>query len=246
MVDHDALARAHMIQQVREAGVIQVALARYWDEIVDPSDFAASFARFREVAIPLLLAGRAKSESTADAYYRALLALDGFPEGPAVARIPLAADAMRSSLGAAGQSVYTDYKLRQDGADVGAIMATAKAGVLRSAKRQVLNASRDRLIERRRRDPNVLGWARVSDGAPCGFCMMLVGRGPVYSETSGRFRAHDGCGCSVRLVTRADPSGGWSADARAARELYEKAGGLQGLRALLDDRKRAESLALAA
>jgi hypothetical protein len=43
-------------------------------------------------------------------------------------------------------------------------------------------------------------WRRVSDGNPCGWCAMLVGRGPVYrsAETAGAGnRYHTRCGCTA-------------------------------------------------
>lgn len=221
--DYERLARQHMRRQVREAAAVQVALGRYWDRIVDPNDFDRTFRLFRETAIPLIDAGRVKSSTTSDEYYRALLAVDDLPEGPALPLDRRPVEATRASIGAAAKSYYTDYRIRQ-GDDPGPLVDAAKLAALRSAKRMVLNAGRERLLERQTRDPNVRGWARVSDGSPCGFCAMLVSRGPVYDAGTVRFEAHDGCGCGVRLVTYADPSGGWDADSRFWKTLYDEGG----------------------
>lgn len=43
-------------------------------------------------------------------------------------------------------------------------------------------------------------YRRVSDGQPCAFCAMLVGRGPVYSEVTSYFRSHPHCGCTAEIV----------------------------------------------
>jgi hypothetical protein len=243
--DYEALARAHMIRQVRGATTIQVALARLWDRTVDPSDFDRSFRRFRELAIPLIQAGRLKGQTDADVYFRELLGMDDLRPASAVPRTLGNEAAMKASLGAAAKSDWTAYQIRQGG-DAAALVATAKAAMLRSAKRQVLNSSRERLLEREKRDPNIRGWARVSDGSPCSFCAMLVSRGPVYSSTTGTFRAHDGCGCSVRLVTRNDPSGGWTESARALRALWEKNPQPDTFRQALTTQRRADGMDLAA
>lgn len=51
------------------------------------------------------------------------------------------------------------------------------------------------------RDEHYRGrFIRVTDGAPCAFCAMLAGRGPVYlsADSAGASRRwHDRCGCSV-------------------------------------------------
>lgn len=248
-IDYEGLARAHMAEQVRKTGVTQSALSAYWDRIVDPNDFARTFELFRETAVPLIQAGRIGSESLADAYYHGLLDLEGLPRTSIPPHENISAGAVRSSLSGAVKADYTAWRLAR-GDDPDALMRAAKTAMLGSAKRQVLNASRERLIERRKTDPNIRGWARVSDGAPCAFCAMLVSRGPVYSEHSVRFQAHDRCGCSVRLVTYRDDSGGWAEDAKRYRDMWERFGGgaegLPGFREALAEVRLKQSLDLAA
>ncbi|MFE1361320.1 VG15 protein [Streptomyces harbinensis] len=48
----------------------------------------------------------------------------------------------------------------------------------------------------------VEGWRRVAAGRGCAFCLMLVGRGAIYSRTSVHFRSHDHCRCTGVLVYR--------------------------------------------
>ncbi len=212
-----------MRKQVREAAKIQAILARLWDETVDPSNLRASFLVFREHALPYIQAGRVLSAREAQLYFDAALRASGFE--PRVTGSPdrFNAGRTKASLSAAAKIDFLAFQANR-GDDVAAAIRKAKLGMLRSAKRQVLNASRERLIELSQDDPNVLGWARVSDGSPCSFCMMLVSRGPVYDSVSVRFQAHDGCGCSVRAVPRNDPTRGWSGDAEAYRGLWEKYG----------------------
>jgi hypothetical protein len=69
-------------------------------------------------------------------------------------------------------------KMSQPGADDGAVSQVA----LRVAK-EVENAGRRTILRAVDTDPVVRGWARVATGREtCGFCMMLVSRGPVYNS----------------------------------------------------------------
>jgi hypothetical protein len=72
-------------------------------------------------------------------------------------------------------------------------MAQAVAG---SSFRHSFNGSRDTVMATVNRAHNVLGYRRISDGNPCAFCAMLIGRGAVYSKETVAFQAHDHDGCS--------------------------------------------------
>lgn len=224
--DYDALARAHMKSQVAHAGASQAALARLWDETIDPQDLTRSFARFRELAVPYIGAGRLLSDRTADTYLGAVKEVAGLAP-LALTAAELATDRLsngviKSSLTAAtGKSLARAAFLISQGVDPVLAIAAAKSNMLGSAKRQIINASRSRILTATRRDPDMGRWARVSDGMPCAFCAMLVSRGPVYSALSVHFEAHDRCGCNARPVTRNDPTGGWAPDARRFRDAWD-------------------------
>lgn len=104
-------------------------------------------------------------------------------------------------------------------------LVAALAGVLRAPAptpvkvalrtvRHAEQANRETVTAVAARDRRARGWARVSGGAECGFCLVLVSRGPVYSQQGGGFRAHDRCRCSAVPVYGDD----W-----AGREAYERA-----------------------
>lgn len=99
------------------------------------------------------------------------------------------------------------------------------------------NAGRNTIIESA--DASGRRWRRVSDGNPCAFCAMLVGRGPVYTSgdaagqvvgrgKNGRTRGtrplgatfHPHCGCSV-----VEQIGPWTptAEEEQCRDLYHAA-----------------------
>ena len=72
------------------------------------------------------------------------------------------------------------------------------------SQKQVLDGARDVVGNALTRDQEVTGWVRVSrTGTPCGFCAMLIARGPVYkTKASANFKAdgdayHGGCNCIV-------------------------------------------------
>lgn len=231
--DLDALAQAHMRQQVRETAALQTLLARLWDQTMDPNDIDGSFERFQPKASALIKAGRARGEVTAQRYFDAASLRAGYAErARTTAMQPAATRANRAALHAT--SVAKAKASIARGVSPDQAMVQAKAAMLRSAKRRILEAPRSRLITLSDADKNVEGWARVSDGRPCYFCAMLVSRGPVYSEMSGGFEAHDGCGCSVAPVFKSDSAGGWSPDARALRELYESTDEENGQRGSYD------------
>ena len=227
MDDLDLIARAHMAQQVREVAQTQATLARLWDLTLDPSDIDGSFARFQGRASALIKAARGRGELTAQQYYQAQKLLAGFETAaPLVDMQPDGARANRNALHATSVAKAKAAIARGENPDVA--LEAAKAAMLRSAKRRILEAPRKRLIALSDEDDDALGWARVSDASPCYFCAMLVSRGPVYTGVTAKFRAHDGCGCSARPVMKGDRSGGWSEDARALRKLWDDPGEYAG------------------
>lgn len=223
MDDLDRIARAHMAQQVREVAETQATLARLWDMTLDPSDIDGSFALFQGRASALIKGARSRGELTAQQYYQAQKVLAGFATpAPLVDLQPDAASANRSALHATSVAKAKAAIARGESPEVA--LNAAKAAMLRSAKRRILEAPRRRLIALSDVDDDARGWARVSDASPCYFCAMLVSRGPVYSGVTAKFRAHDGCGCSARPVMKGDSSGGWSEDARELRKLWDNPG----------------------
>lgn len=97
----------------------------------------------------------------------------------------------------------------------------------------VLTGGRLTLQQWAAKDALAVGWRRVSDGHPCAFCAMLVGRGPVYTseQTALRRKSDDGkfhphCGCTVEVVygdwNPSDKEKQWIDDYYAAAESLPK------------------------
>lgn len=84
----------------------------------------------------------------------------------------------------------------------------AKTKFLGMMSRQVLMGGRRTIDATTRRDPQAIGWRRVTSGAKtCAFCAMLASRGPVYgSYASGGgapgegLEYHGGCQCHAEIV----------------------------------------------
>jgi len=58
---------------------------------------------------------------------------------------------------------------------------------------------RDTITGNRKRDPQSVGWQRISAGG-CAFCRALASRGAVYKESTARFAAHPSCHCTASPV----------------------------------------------
>lgn len=71
----------------------------------------------------------------------------------------------------------------------------ARSRVEGGLQRRITNHSRQTVITSSLKDPEALGWQRVSRPDGCGFCRMLAGRGAIYSEKGAAFGAHDYCHC---------------------------------------------------
>jgi hypothetical protein len=216
----ETLARRHMQRQVREVARTQAILSALWDRTLDPNDIDGSFARFQAGASELIKIQRRNGETVAQEFYDAARREAGYDgSSPAVDFQPAETRANRAALHAT--SVAGAKARIAKGEAPSIALELAKAAMLRSAKRRILEAPRRRIIALSERDDDARGWTRVSDGNPCSFCAMLIGRGPVYSEGTADFEAHDGCGCSAAPVFRNDKTGGWNDDSRQMRELYD-------------------------
>ena len=76
-----------------------------------------------------------------------------------------------------------------------------------AASRIAMNGARSAVHQAASKDEKVIGWVRLSrTGTPCGFCAMLISRGPVYkSKSSAEFVGdldlyHDNCHCYAEPV----------------------------------------------
>lgn len=223
------LADAHRTQQIRTGAQVEALVADVFRRTVDPRRPLETYPVFLRAAELVIGRGRIESRKIARSYYLAEAARRGLD--------PVAAELLVSRL----SSEQAETALRASGAT--ALLAASEKGlpprevleagqlaVMGSAKRLVLNAGREYLLNASADDPAVKGFARVSDGAPCHFCAMLISRGPVYSRRGARFKAHDRCGCNIRLVYPGDADRGWSKQAHAQEALWKATGDVSTFR----------------
>ena len=220
MADTLTLAQDHMKKQVADAAIIQAGLSVAFDKQLRASDLDGSFPTYLRSALALVAAGRTRAYDTALAYYGEAKKGAGFEA--TIPSIPVPElDLMAATQALLMNGPVSIRKQLSTGEGLTAAMAKAKAQTLRVGKRLTLESPRTTLINLSKKDKDALGWSRVSDGQPCHFCAMLLSRGPVYSEETVRFQAHNGCGCSVRPFFKGEAHGGWSPDARALNLLWK-------------------------
>jgi hypothetical protein len=79
-------------------------------------------------------------------------------------------------------------------------MASQLAG---SGERLMLEGDRATTMATFKAREQMAGWRRVRGRSdPCPFCLMLIGRGAVYSKNSATFQSHDRCACRAEPLYR--------------------------------------------
>lgn len=162
----------------------------------DPRTFDA----FVTATIPLVRAYRSLSATVAAAYYAKFRQAER-AAGNAIPSLAsgVTVEQILASLYATGQAMNRRALLAGQVAE-----AARQASLVRmsgAVARHVLNGGRDTILQSVEKDKQALGWARVTDGNPCYFCLTLASRGAVYkSEDTAGFEAHDHCGCMAMPV----------------------------------------------
>jgi hypothetical protein len=198
----------------------------------DPRD-EASYKRFEDQMVRLTQAGAQKSAQMAAAYYELFRAVDAPPDvvksvmEVVMAKLPPEEQIRASVAATARGGVYRAFGAGKSYAEA---MDNGLVSVSGAVSRLSLNGGRDTIVETARSDRAALGWARVTGDDPCAFCAMLASRGPVYSEASVGFEAHDHCSCD------AEPSyegSAWPGKAEEYRALWDESGSLNTFRQAL-------------
>lgn len=119
----------------------------------------------------------------------------------------------RSALGALEGAGPIGFKQRiTKGIPDEVAFLAARDQMMAEARKIIMEAGRDTIRLSAEGNTRSIGWRRVSDGNPCAFCAMLVGRGPVYQsdETAGGVvegHYHNKCGCTaVEVFTTWEPT----------------------------------------
>ena len=160
----------------------------------------ATFASLVQATLPLVRVYRQTSATLAASYYRAMRADVGVVGRPNIRLAsPLDPEQITSSLYVTGQVKTRDAL--SGGASPEQARRAALTRVSGAVSRHVLTGGRETVLNSVAADKGAIGWARITDGNPCYFCLTLASRGAVYkTEQSASFEAHDHCGCSAMPV----------------------------------------------
>ena len=237
-----ALTETHRLQQLALRASVVRDVAKLWP-MWTPSN-PGSYQAF-ETAMALLVQSRSRqSWALAARYYEMFSGLEA-PAAAVKSAIQMAAlvDAKQIAASISATSRAAVYSALAAGQPYEQAMASGLVQVSGSASRLVLNTGRDTIIEAVTRDRRALGWARVTDSAPCAFCAMLAGRGPVYSEATADFQSHGHCGCTAEPVFSRTAE--WPGQGRKYEALWTQTGSLNTFRQALIQKAAAAATAVA-
>lgn len=254
---------AHRAQQVELASRIARLMAGYW-LLVEPDKLAETGGPWLERSINAVQNGHRTSALLARAYAETIHRLQ-LPQAPRL-DIPtppdIPFDKLYESLSFTGLgyaavelSKVPDTTEPEPGADRETVerfereqamrqrrerfvMEQAITFASKAAVKHVVDGARDQtdaIVVTK----TALGYYRVTQSEnPCGWCLLLASRGPVYSDDSfdesdprftgpGNHKVHDGCMCTLRPVfTRSTDE--WSDQARKADALWTSVASFPG------------------
>lgn len=125
----------------------------------------------------------------------AAVAADWYDDVRATERIP---GSFRAEMVVPDEAIAIEKTVRRA---AGALFTDTPAdtltGISSKAGKYTLSASRNTVMRSSFEDPYGRGYQRVARGATCRFCLMLVGRGAVYSRDTAFFAAHGHCDCAA-------------------------------------------------
>jgi hypothetical protein len=204
------LTEAHRVAQVELSGQAVAASRLLWGEL-NPADLAHTRGPWRALQVALLRSFDQRSAGLAVDYLGRYRAVEDHP-GPVDGVNAFNAEWAGASVDAVPARIAQRLG---EGAKPGEAKAATLGILLGDAMRFALQGGR-RVVDRSTlANPRSVGWRRVADGNPCGFCAMTASRGPAYrseSSAKGGRKFHRACGCTAEEVF-----GTWTPTAREQR-----------------------------
>jgi hypothetical protein len=231
------LTEAHRLAQARLGAETVQQLLTVWP-LLDAKNIDGSFPAWLRASAPIIQTQRDKSSRLAAAYYQAIRTTEA---GPAVAPFaallapPAPAKGVATSLLVTGPVSIRSALAK--GMRYEKVIETAQARAASAGMRWALDGGRTTIVDTVRADPVATGWARVTSGNPCGFCVMLASRGYVYGADSVDFEAHDHCMCAAEPrfegndAALPDASQQWADAYQVAQAEHGSSGALAALNA---------------
>lgn len=278
MADQATLRRvdlAHRAQQVTLAERIARLIAGYW-LLVDPDNTSGpGGVEWLNKSVSAIQSGRRSSILLNRAYAETIHQLQvpraprlEFPEPPVVSEAKLRRSLAFTGLGyvavetskvpdeveperGVDQSVLDEFERGRQSREhrIKIILDQGITQATKASVKHVVDGARDS-TDQIVKSKVALGYFRVTQSKnPCGFCLALASRGPVYEDDSfaesnprftgpGNHKAHDGCMCTLRPVfTRSEDE--WSEQARTADRLWGDFGTHKDGRSAMENFRRA-------
>lgn len=233
------LTEAHRVAQSRLSAAVSLFVLNAWRAIVRMDDIDSTSRLWLEIVLPRILAGRRRSADLAAAYANQFRAAE--IEAELVAMFDAIKEAneeqIRTSMTVTGpvalkQRIKTANRLpaQRRHAELDKAFTNSGVGAAGAAIKHVGEGARDTLDEVPRRDPQAIGWLRVTKADPCYFCAALASRGPRYRDDSfddsdprffgpGEHKVHDHCGCGLEPVYHRDAP--WPGRGKEFEELWK-------------------------
>ena len=213
------LTEAHRLAQSRLAARTVVQMASAWP-LLDPENLDRTTERWLAVTVPMVRAQRITSARLAANYLAAfrMLELGSTAQLTPVLAETMPTEAIATSLVVTGPvAVKTHMRISPI---IAKAMDIGNASAAGAAMRHTLGGGRQTITDTVAADPKAFGWARATSGRTCHFCAMLASRGPVFSEDSVHFDAHDHCSCTAEPVYRRHAA--WPAGSERFRRLWDE------------------------
>lgn len=213
------LTQLHYRQQVALRAKVLQDVLKLWPA-VDVSSIDAvttTWPAFEQALLTLVQARYGNSSGLAARYFEMFRAVEGVP-GTATALLadPLADEQVITSIRVTGL-----YEARRQLAlNVDNVSNSTLVRLLGAVGRLVGDGGRNTVERSVNADSKALGYARVTSGRACSFCALLASRGPVYKDSTVKFRSHDHCSCASEPVFHQDQP--WPGNNRQLRDLYDK------------------------
>jgi hypothetical protein len=136
---------------------------------------------------------------------RGYLVAHSHAEGATVRPVVVEPDPQQvaTSLRVTGPVAFKTHMAISGSADAsGRVMTSQLRG---AAQRLLLESDRQTITRTVQANDSVAGWRRTGAGRSCPFCLMLIGRGAVYSKRTATFESHDRCNCAAEPLYRREP-----------------------------------------
>jgi hypothetical protein len=206
----------------------QQAIARHtsmsieamWMSLVNPEKFSNSWRILEPIVSGIIDTHYQMSAADAATYYGMSRATAGL-YGGAVPGAVLDPGYLSHVTNVMGVGQFYHFLKGHDALTSSGMARKALSG---AAVRMVLNGGRSTVTKAASGDNNALGWERIIEAKPCGYCSGLAASSSVRKATSDVFHAHDDCQCLARVVFKGQTSANTDLASEWARVTSGKTG----------------------